>query len=229
MKRYGVDTQNVETASGRRCFSSVVLLNEKNASRTCIFDKGNLPPLALSESQKKAVCDAKILMVDGNELDAAVDAARLARQHNTIVLYDAGGLYDGVEELLKYTDILIPSEEFAIGHTKKENAKAAAEALFNMYNPKVVVVTCGKKGGVMYDGSEFYNYPAYEVAAIDSNGAGDCFHGAFAFAVFSGYDYKKACRFSSAVSAVKCTKKGARKGTPDFKTVSEFLERNESK
>ena len=58
---------------------------------------------------------------------------------------------------------------------------------------------------------------------VDSNGSGDVFHGAFAFAVTNGMDYKKACVFSSAVSALKCTKVGAREGVPTYDETINFL------
>lgn len=73
----------------------------------------------------------------------------------------------------------------------------AAKALFEKYSPEIVVITQGKKGGIIYDGSSFEKYPAFLVDAVDSNGSGDVFHGAFAFAVTKGMDYKKACVFSS--------------------------------
>ena len=45
-----------------------------------------------------------------NEMQAAVEAAKIARENGTKVLYDCGGLYDGVEKLLALTDIMIPSD-----------------------------------------------------------------------------------------------------------------------
>ena len=66
-------------------------------------------------------------MVDGNDMDAAVEGARVARANGTKVLYDCGGLYAGVERLLALTDIMIPSEEFAMGHTGCNDAISAAK------------------------------------------------------------------------------------------------------
>lgn len=222
-EKYGVSTEFINLVGGYRSFSSYIWLSENTATRTCVFDRGNVPKLILSETQKFAIAKAKILMVDGNELDAAIEGAKTARENGVKVLYDAGGLYDGVEKLLPLSDILIPSEEFALGHTDAENAESAAKTLYEKYAPEVVVITQGKNGGIMYDGETVKKYPAFLVHAVDSNGSGDVFHGAFAFAVCRGYDFHKACIFSSAVSALKCTKLGAREGVPTFSETIEFL------
>lgn len=222
-EKYGVDTKNCTILKGYSSFSSYIILSSEAKTRTCVFDKGNVPALQLTDNQKKAILDSGLLMVDGNEINAAVEAAKLARENGIDVLYDAGGLYDGIEKLLPYTNILIPSYEYATGFTKTDNAEAAAKKLYEAYKPDIIVITDGKNGGYMYNGTEFSSYPAFTVDAVDTNGAGDVFHGAFAFARVSGYDYKKSCVFSSAVSALKCTKIGARMGVPSFYEVSAFL------
>lgn len=225
-QKYGVNTDAIRVKSGYRSFSSVLWLCGDTATRTCVFDKGDLPPLRLDDAQRQAVANAEILMVDGNEMDAAVEAAKIAKQNEVAVLYDCGGLYDGVERLLTLTDIMIPSEEFAIGHTGCQTAEEAAKKLYDTYSPKVVVVTQGKKGGLLYDGKESVSYPIYPADVVDSNGSGDVFHGAFAAGMAKGYDFIKCCHFASAVSALKCTGVGARASVPDFDTVKVFMKEN---
>lgn len=225
-EKYGVNTDLIEVKKGYRSFASVLWLCADTTTRTCVFDKGDLPPLTLNDAQKQAVKDAEMLMVDGNEMSAAVEAAKIAKENGTVVLYDCGGLYDGVEKLLALTDIMIPSEEFAMGHTGCNNAEEAAKALFEKYSPKVVVVTQGKRGGLLFDGKQCISYPIYPAEVVDSNGSGDVFHGAFAAAVVKGYDFEKCCHFSSAVSAIKCTGVGARESVPNFETVKKYLKEN---
>ncbi|MBQ5816526.1 MAG: hypothetical protein IIW33_03575 [Oscillospiraceae bacterium] len=225
-EKYGVDTSLIEVKSGYRSFASVLWLCADTTTRTCVFDKGNLPALCLTDAQKEAVKEAEILMVDGNEMDAAVEAAGVARESGTKVLYDCGGLYEGVDKLLKLTDIMIPSEEFAIGHTGEKTAEAAAKKLYDTYSPEIVVVTQGKKGGIMYDGEKITAYPIYPAEVVDSNGSGDVFHGAFAAAVVKGFDFEKCCHFSSAVSGLKCTGVGARESVPSFETTKKYLKEN---
>ena len=225
-EKYGVETNLIEIKSGYRSFASVLWLCADSATRTCVFDKGDLPPLVLNDAQKQAICDAELLMVDGNEMDAAVEAAKIAKANGTKVLYDCGGLYEGVERLLAYTDIMIPSEEFSLGHTGCATAEEAAKKLYEMYSPEVVVITQGKRGGIIFDGKEVVSYPIYPAKVVDSNGSGDVFHGAFAAGVVKGYDYLKCCHFSSAVSGLKCTGVGARESVPSFDTTEKYLKEN---
>ncbi|MEE1018403.1 MAG: carbohydrate kinase family protein [Acutalibacteraceae bacterium] len=224
-KRFGVDTSLISVKKGYRSFASQIWLSEDSAARTCVFDKGDLPPLELTDTHIAAIEQADVLMVDGNELEAAIAAAKIANRSKTLVLYDAGGLYDGVERLLPLVDILIPSKEYALGITGETDAASAAKKLYDEYNARVVVVTCGKDGGVMYDGDSVQTYPAYPANVVDSNGAGDVFHGAFAAALTYGYDYISCCRFASATSALKCEKVGARDAVPSKDEVIKLLEK----
>ena len=225
-EKYGVDTSLITTEAGYRSFTSVLWLCADTATRTCVFDKGDLPALTLSDAQRQAIREADLLMVDGNEMDAAVQAATIARENGVKVLYDCGGLYDEVARLLALTDIMIPSEEFALGHTGCDTAEDAARRLYERYSPEIVVITQGKRGGLLYDGEMVTYYPIYPAEVVDSNGSGDVFHGAFANAVVRGYAYEKCCHFASAVSAIKCTGVGARESVPNFDTVQQYMKEN---
>ena len=222
-EKYGVDTSYMTPIADTTGFVSCIWLADNTASRTCVFHRGTVPGTKISEREAAAIRDAEILMVDGNDLDAAVEGAKIAKEAGTLVLYDAGGRYPNVERLLALTDILIPSEEFALGHTGEETVADAARKLWQMYSPKAIVITQGKAGGILFNGEEVLRYPAFPVDAVDTNGSGDVFHGAFAFALTKGWDYGKCCVFSSAVSALKCLQVGARKGVPTYEATLSFL------
>ncbi len=222
-EKFGVSTEFINVKKGYTSFNSCIWLSKENATRTCVYNRGSVPKLEMTENQKNAIKNAEILMVDGNELEAAVEGAKVAKESGCKVLYDAGGVYCGIEKLLALTDILIPSEEFALGHTGEKTAEDAAKKLIKMYNPEVVVITRGKNGGIIYDGKEIKTYNAFAVNAVDTNGAGDVFHGAFAFSLTKGYDFYKASVFSSAVSALKCKGIGARESVPEFNETIKFL------
>lgn len=223
MKRFGMSVDYVDIVPNTHSFSSYVVLSQETTSRTCVFHKGGLPDFKIDEKKAAAIREADILMIDGNELENAIEGAKIAREAGTKVLYDAGGLYDGIDRLLPYADILIPSEEFSLKFTGCDNAEDAAKKLFAQFSPDVVVITQGKRGGLYYDGKEIRRYPMIPAEVVDSNGAGDVFHGAFAVAMVKGFAYDKACVFASGVSALKCTKLGARDGVPSYPQTIKYL------
>lgn len=223
MIKFGVSAEYTVLQKNASSFASYILLNTGNATRTCVFNKDNLPIFEIDENAKKAIEAADVLMVDGNELENAVKGAKIARGAKTKVLYDAGGIYEDVEKLLRLTDILIPSEEFSLEFTGKKTAEDAAHALFEMFSSEVVVITQGKEGGIILQNGKIRRYPSFKVNAVDSNGAGDVFHGAFAYGVTKGFSYYDCCVFASAVSALKCTAVGARAAVPSYNDTINFL------
>jgi sugar/nucleoside kinase (ribokinase family) len=220
--QYGVETKYVKQVENTKAFTSYIVLNKANGSRTCVYDRGNVPqdPSLLDFS---VLDDASILHLDGNSLPIAIEAAKIAKKNGILVSLDAGGLYSGIEELLSYVDILIPSEEFATKITKKDTVEEAIQTLNEMYHPKVLVVTMGSKGGVYMDGNALKYYPCFKVECIDSNGAGDTFHGAFLVAYLDGKSILDCCKFASATSAIKCQKAGVRVALPYKEEVNKFL------
>ena len=209
-------------------FVSFVLLSAEGGSRTCVFERGSIPdePTLLNvETLKKS----DLLHLDGNFLQSALYAAKIAKENGVTVSLDAGGLYPDIDKLLPYVDILIPSAEFALGFTKKQDIPSAMKKLDELYHPQILVVTNGSDGGYYKDeNGEYKHYPSFKVEVKDSNGAGDVFHGAFLAAYTSGYDVLRCCKFASATSAVKCTGVGVKQSIPTKERVKEFLrERDE--
>ncbi|WP_172297333.1 PfkB family carbohydrate kinase [Pseudoruegeria sp. HB172150] len=69
--------------------------------------------------------------------------------------------------------------------------------------------------------------PAYPVDTVDTLGAGDVWHGAFALRLAEGATEAQAVRFANAAAAIKCTRRGGRAGTPARSEVETFLRERE--
>jgi len=78
-------------------------------------------------------------------------------------------------------------------------------------------------GMLFLDDGEVLHLPAFPVEAVDTLGAGDVWHGAFALALAEGQGERAAIRFASATAALKCTRFGGRSGTPRREEVERFL------
>ena len=86
-----------------------------------------------------------------------------------------------------------------------------------------VAVTDGAAGVWWLDGTTLRHAPAFAVPVVDTLGAGDVWHGAFALALAEGQDEPAAVRFASAAAALKCTRTGGREGTPSRADLTAFL------
>lgn len=84
-------------------------------------------------------------------------------------------------------------------------------------------VTMGAKGVLWCDGTREGHVPSPEISAIDTLGAGDVWHGAFALALAEGADEARAMCFANAAAALKCTRTGGRAGAPTRAETEDFM------
>jgi sulfofructose kinase len=66
--------------------------------------------------------------------------------------------------------------------------------------------------------------PAFDVTAVDTLGAGDVWHGAFALALAEGMDERAAVRAASATAALKVSRFGGRDAVPTRAERDQLLE-----
>jgi sulfofructose kinase len=87
----------------------------------------------------------------------------------------------------------------------------------------LVAATDGANGVLVAESGSIRRFPAFEVAAVDTLGAGDVWHGAFTLALGEGMPLAAAIPFASAAAALKCTRPGGSSGAPDRAEVTAFL------
>ena len=223
LKKWNVNTDYVKVIPDTVSFHAVVVLNQKTASRTCVWNKGTVAAPTAEDLNEEVIKNAKVLHLDGHMLDAAIYAAKKCKEWGVKVSHDAGGTYPGIEKLMEYVDWLIPSEEFALKMTGAATAEEAALKLYETYHPELVVLTQGVKGGILLDEKGMRHYDSYKVEVKDSNGCGDTFHGAFVAGKIHGLSNDDACKYASAAAAIKCTRLGARYGMANDQECRAFL------
>ena len=94
-----------------------------------------------------------------------------------------------------------------------DDVSAAIHAVADRFTA-FVAVTLGAEGCAWRSGRAIRRYSAPRVAAVDTLGAGDVFHGAFALATAEGMPVENACAFANAAAALKCTRFGGIAGAP---------------
>jgi sulfofructose kinase len=106
-----------------------------------------------------------------------------------------------------------------------EPAKALLWARARVRGP-YVGVTVGPGGYLWLEGETLHAAPGYAIDAIDTLGAGDVFHGAYALALAEGREVAAAARFANAAAAIKCTRASGRRGIPLRAEVEAWLARH---
>ncbi len=208
----GVDIQPMQVRAGCRSPLSYVVVEQKTASRTIFWDRGNAPQLSPDEIPAGLVEGAAALLVDGHQGPAQRAAARRARQAGVPVVLDGGSLRPSTRELLELTDHAVVSERFArdwCGETGEEGLRALQAA-----GPAVAVITLGERGCIGAQGGETLTIPALPVRAVDTNGAGDVFHGAYLMGLDRGLSLLQRLHLAGAAAGLACRTPGARPGIP---------------
>lgn len=217
-----VATDGIVIRRGSESAIAYCWIEQSTGKRSVAWTRGTLQELQAEEVDLEAVRNAKVLHIDGHNPRAALSAVKEARKHDVIVNFDAGTLRDGVPELLPYVTILIASEKFAVQYANDSDMERALLKLGEIGAP-VTGLTMGDRGSLILDDGQIRHCPAFPITPVDTTGAGDVFHAAFAVRYLETQDLMECLRFASAVSALKCLKLGGRAGIPSRNEVDEFL------
>ena len=194
-----------------------------DGSRTVVNYKESTRPLAASTLNFSG-CHPKVVLFDGHEPDASAELMKIIQGRGIPTVLDAGSVHRGTLKLLDLTDYTVASQKFSRECTGKDDPEEAAVKL-GQYCP-AVVVTLGQRGLVWKNKQGSGSLPAFDVDAVDTTGAGDAFHGAFAAGLASGKRWMEVLRYAAAVGALCCTKYGARPAIPSAREVDQFLKKH---
>ncbi len=215
----GVDTRSVVRGAAPTPVS--VVLVKPDGARALVSYKGEtglLPRGAVDF----AGLNAEVLLFDGHEPELALD---LIERPQPKVL-DAGSLHAGTEALMFRVDYLVSSEKFARQWLGEDHPERALAQLAERV--PAVVITLGERGLIWRRSGESGHLPAYPVRALDTTGAGDAFHGAFAAALAQGMAWPAVLRYASAAGAACCEVLGARPGLADRHRLAHWLDADAS-
>lgn len=218
LEREGVHTDLV--VRGKQPTPLSLILVKPTGNRTVVNSRIGTPFLTVDQVDFSG-CSPQVILFDGHEPLLSTPLAKSARERGIITVLDAGSVHQGTLELLPLVDYLIASERFAQDFSRKPDLERAFSVL-KQHAPSVVV-TLGERGLKGRScGSEGW-LPAFPIEAVDTTGAGDTFHGAFALELAQGASFASALIFASAAAALSCKSLGARPGIPTRREVQEFL------
>ena len=180
-------------------------------------------PGAVVHPERSAISTIRprVILLDGHEPELSLVLLREARTKGIKTVLDAGSRNRGTELLFDKVDYLVCSEKFAADFTGAASPEAAMERLISYV--RCVVITLGRNGLIWKNAEGKGRIPAFPVKAVDTTGAGDVFHGAFAGSLAIGKKWEEILIYSSAAAALCCSRFGARTGIPEGAEVDRSL------
>ncbi|NLD78755.1 MAG: carbohydrate kinase family protein [Mollicutes bacterium] len=223
-KSVSVNTDHLELDEDDETTLSFIIVNKRNGSRTVIAHRQK-------DMNLKNKCDlsADIILADGQELDATIQA--IEANPNAISILDAGSLKEENIILGKKVNYLVCSKVFAEDYTKikidfnnPESISKIYEKMSNDFKNNIII-TLESKGCLYVKDKVIKLMPSINVTPVDTTGAGDLFHGAFTYCLAANYDLEKTLRISNITGALSVTKMGGRNSVFPLEEVLKIYEK----
>ena len=213
LERYGVDISFAPRRPDARAIRSVIMVGP-DGDRFIAYDD-DVPHGTSDTLTDDTLAQAQVLMIDGYATQAHTVVARARKLGLAVVADIEWTIGPATETLIGLSDHLVLPFEFAQSYAGESNAAAILRKLWSD-DRTAVVLTDGDQGAYIRQKGDAvaWHIPAYKVRAVDTTGAGDCFHGAYAFALTEGKSPVACALYATAAAAISVTGEGGRKALP---------------
>ena len=205
-----------------------------DAERTMNTFLGVSETVSHKELHNPAIQNAQYAYIEGYLVTsetgraAAIQLRQHAEAHNVktaLSLSDPAMVQffrDGLGEMIgSKVNLLFCNREEALGYTQTDTIDAAINALKTIADE--FAITLGGEGAIIYDGKELIDIAPVQVTAIDTNGAGDMFAGAFLYAITHGYSHEQAGKLASAAAAQVVSQYGPRLNAQQHQAIKQQI------
>lgn len=229
----GVDSNIANLTSNNGTTGKCLVMITPDADRTMNTFLGVSSEQQPSDLNLTALASSQYLYIEGylvtseSNHSSALKAKQFADANDVKVAYTLSDpnmvrfFKPQIEQILEGgVDLLFCNEDEAIEFTQTANYHEALDALKSIANK--VVITLGAKGAIYYDGADTHTVDPYPVQAVDTNGAGDMFAGAFLYGVSQGYPSKESGKLASFCSSYLVTQFGPRLKGDSIEPIQEF-------
>lgn len=219
----GVDAEHILVHEGSRTSTAVVIVDGQG-ERFVVSERDHAMPAIADWLPLDDIGKAGAVLSDMTWREATCAAFRSARLLNVPTVLDidvAGGLPSS--DVLEFTDFAIASAGALEALIEGRDRETRLQMLITK-GARHAGVTLGSEGYVWRnsDGNSGFQ-PAFDIEIVDTTGAGDAFHGAFACGLAHHWDDAECARVAAAVAALKCRRLGARAALPSKEELQSFL------
>jgi len=218
----GIDTRHIVHMPGLVTPISNIMIDPSGERTIVTFRDPELWKVHLPDTdQLLEDCDA--ILTESRCAEFCTDLCAEARRRGIPVVVDVDRAMSLREGLLTASSHLVFSSE-PLQETADVTDDGQALKKIAKLTPSFLAGTRGPKGTIWLDEQgNLQETPAFPVHTVDTLGAGDVFHGAFALAITENQDIPSALRFASAAAALKCTRFGGAFAAPQRAEVEELL------
>ncbi|HEY7140425.1 MAG TPA: PfkB family carbohydrate kinase [Methylomirabilota bacterium] len=222
LARDGVDVRWALRARGSVGHVSMMLIDARTGLRTGFYRRPAAYDIRPDELDRAVITSGRLLHVDGVDPAAAALAVQWARGAGIRVTMDGERVVEGIDRVWPGVDLLACNPRFIAQVTGRTDLEAGLAALA-AGGPARVAATLGAEGSIGLEAGRVVRAPGFAVSVVDTNGAGDVFHGACAVGELRGWPFEWTLTFANAVAAMKCRTLGGRRGIPRLAEVAAFL------
>jgi sulfofructose kinase len=222
----GIDTKHIVHMPGLVTPISNIMIDPSGERTIVTFRDPELWKVHLPDTDELLKdCDA--ILTENRCAEFCTDLCSEARKRGIPVIVDVDRTMSMREGLLTASSHLVFSSE-ALQATAGVADDAEALKKIARLTPSFLAGTRGALGTLWLDEQQnLRQTPAFPVHTVDTLGAGDVFHGAFALAITEKQDIPSALRFASAAAALKCTRFGGAFAAPQRAEVEDLLSRSQ--
>jgi sulfofructose kinase len=222
LNQEGIDTSHIVHMPGLVTPISNIMIDPSGERTIVTFRDPQLWKVRLPDSKKLLEeCDA--ILTENRCAEFCTDLCVEARRRGIPVIVDVDRAMSMREGLLTASSHLVFSSE-ALQATAGVASDADALLKIAKLTHSFLAGTRGAQGTLWLDDHQtLQQTPAFPVHTVDTLGAGDVFHGAFALAITEKQDLRSALRFASAAAALKCTRHGGAFAAPQRAEVQQLL------
>jgi len=222
LQEVGVDTTHLRVIPGTRSRFAFCIIHEATGQRSIFFDTGTAGTPGPDEIDPGLIARAQVVLIDGTTGEGGIRAAQIAHEQGKPVVLDVERSSAGSEDLIRLATHPVIPGEYAASLADAGSPLEGCRAIQQM-GPETVVATLGDRGGVAVEAEATHRVPAFDVPVVDTTGAGDVFHGAFAYGLALGRPLADNLRFASAAAAISCRARGGRAGLATMDEVDDLV------
>ncbi len=218
LRQEGLDVSSLRNVAGAASSQAAVIVDAKGERLVVPFHDPTLDasPHWLPLQQ---LAGADILLCDVRWPEGAQAAMRAARQLGVPVMLDGeAAAPQTLETLVQLASHAVFSDAGVLALTGAGSVDVALLEVAGRHAGHVGA-TCGADGYAWVEGGVVRRVSAPKVKVVDTLGAGDVFHGAFALALTEGQSPERAASFACHAASLKCTRLGGRLGCPSRQEV----------